>query len=202
MIRSLMFACAALIAGLCAPSTALADSTRLLSHKAWQVHHFYSAETGRQVCTAETYNTANQDMLMIGLRENGSVGMSITTRRPLWSHKFQDDLVLDVDFERWTLTNANFDTVKGASRVRFDFEPGPQLGRFITHLYDGRAIALKAPDGTRTLISWSLAGSAAALMKWGECGDRISTRARGGAGSGYGASRSGYGASRSGYGTY
>lgn len=163
-----------------------ADITPLFEHKAWRVTHQYTPDTGVQFCAADTYNDRHGDLLQIGLHQDGSVAMSIITQRPLWNRAFNDDLLLDIDYDTWTLYSAKFDVIKGFSRVRFQFEPGAELGTFITQLFDGSAIALKDSRGDRSLITWSLAGSAAALLKWSECGDRIRTTRRGTVSSGYG----------------
>ncbi len=197
MFKSGSILAAALVLGqLPGMGHAEADITPLFEHKAWQVTHQYQPETGAQLCAADTYNDQPGDLLQVGLRQDRSVAMTIITHRPLWGHAFRDDLILEIDYDTWTLYEADFDVIKGLSRVRFQFKPGADLGRFITQLYDGRAIALKDSRGERNLITWSLAGSAAALLKWSECGDRIRT-VGGGTSSGYGAERksvhSGYG---------
>ncbi len=182
--------------------TALAnDRTLLLKHKAWDVEHVFGTKTGTQWCQAGSFS-AKGDMISLAIKQNGDVMMVVTLSKRFWSNDFEDDLILHIDYAPWTLNNASFSGRDGFSNVMFTFPTGPKFIEFLEDIYAGSAIAMKDANGDRSLATWSLAGSAAALLKLIECGERIGAIGSKNNGSGYGTSNSsGYGAAnKSGYG--
>ena len=184
------------------PASAQSDRVTLFQHKAWTVSHELSPDTGRQLCTAETFTRDNRDLFMLRLYSNGAVEIALVSNTSLWNSAFEDDLLLDIDYSKWNMNNARFDVTKsGYARVRFEFANHDTAVDFLAQLYDGSAVALKDARGDRSLITWSLAGSAAALLKLGDCGKMVRGSAESGYGSGYGSGH-GSGANTSGYGTH
>jgi hypothetical protein len=180
---------------------AQSDTTTLFKHKAWTVDHTYHSNTGRQVCSAFTYNKNNQheDLVELYMRDDDMARLMIITSRRLWDKAFYDDLILKVDDFTWTFHNADFHVNRNnLRRVLFTFAPEAEVSTFLSQIYNGRVIDLMDSRGTRTLVSWSLAGSAAALMKLNECVQRIGASNSLQSSSGYGASPN---ATNSGYGS-
>lgn len=166
--------------------------TVLLRHEAWVIEHQYNAETGEQTCDADIPIHSTSDdfsMFSVSVQGNGSVNLLIVGSRNLWRGEFQDDLFLAIDNEKWTLSNANFDSTNGpygSSRVRFGFGSDPAFQRFMNQLYNGRSVTLLDARANGDLITWSLAGASVALLKLTECSERIGAMNNSSFSSGYG----------------
>jgi hypothetical protein len=167
------------------------EETLLLKHKSWIVEHEYYTNSGSQGCSATTNNRHN-DQFEINSASDGSVTLYLWMGSDFegWSGTFTDDMILHIDYKEWTLNDANFKTDGRFRWVRFGFPPGDKFASFLEDIYAGSAVALKTPSGNKTIATWSLAGSAAALLKLAECTDMI-----GGANDTYGGNRDAYGSS-------
>ncbi|WP_295315260.1 hypothetical protein [Roseobacter sp.] len=173
------------------------EETVLLKHKSWMVEHEYFTSTGSQGCSAATANRLG-DMFEIHSTAEGTVTLYLWMGADFkdWSGSFTDDMILHIDYKTWTLNDAGFKTDGQMRWVRFAFPPGDSFTRFLKDIYAGSAVALKTPSGTKTISTWSLAGSAAALLKLAECTDRISAAA-----DTYGSGRDTYGGNSDTYGS-
>ncbi len=163
------------------------ETTNLFTHKDWFVRHEYYPSTDSQACAARTPSRQGH-VLDITIWGNGSHTVYIFMSTTPWSGNFEDNLKLHVDYDRWTLHDANF---KSNGVVSFEFSNLDKLFEFLDDLMDGRALALKTPDERRDLAVWSLSGSYASVLKLFECYERISTDVNGstyGASSQYGSS--------------
>jgi hypothetical protein len=151
------------------PAMAHAEKHRLFSHKAWTVD-LVPMDSGEFWCDARTQNR-NGDVLSI-TASLSHVTLWVFLRGEHWSRDFEADAKFDIDYTPWTLLNAQFVTGR-LDAIVFSFE-GDNLGSFLDDFYDGSAIALKSPNRSRTLATWSLAGSAASLLQLIDCRKALS----------------------------
>lgn len=168
MFRIFTAAALALICG--ASGLAAADTTVLFQHRDWRVQHEYFDSTGVQACTGNTANR-HRDSFDVVAWENGAVTLLFYMAPDFdtWRGEFVADARVDIDYNRWSLYDAQFKPYS----ISFTFSSGNQTVKFLKQLYKGSAVALKSADGRRTLAVWSLKGSAAALLKLTECRDLI-----------------------------
>lgn len=166
--------------GLSLPAQAQ-DSHVLLTHKAWTVT-LQISEDGDMYCQAETINRRG-DSFTITAQPN-AIMLFLFLAGNHWNGAFTDDLQLDIDYKPWTLYDAEFIDDGVFDWVVFTFPGGEEFKRFIDNLFEGNAVALKNPARSHSLATWSLAGSAASLMKLGECLSRLDAAPATGAGYG------------------
>lgn len=166
------------------PNASVAENFRLLTHKAWIVE-LRDFDQGDLYCVAETRNRYGETFSLATYSSGTKLFFFLGPNH--WKHDFNDDLQVDIDYSEWTLNRAQFYTKGQTNYVVFEFSSSDKFLTFLEQVYDGSAIAMKSPDRSRTIAVWSLAGSAAALLKLNECRDRV----RGQSGDSY------YGASES-----
>lgn len=169
-------------------SAADAEAYQLLKHKAWEVT---LQETNNQelYCQARVRNRKGDSLHLVGYPDQ-PLRLFVFLIDNEWDRSFQADAEFDIDYTPWTLNNTEFNNGR-ADFVEFTFPSGSSTSDFLDQLYQGTAIALKSPQRSRTIASFSLAGSAAALVKLSECWTRLPT---GQSGDVYGAStRDSYG---------
>jgi hypothetical protein len=148
-----------------------AESFKLHEHKAWSVW-FNTGHQDGDNCSIETVNRTN-DTLDVTVWEDGAVQLYIfmagydTSRGTTFV-----DLILDVDYARWTLN----DTELNGGMFLFDFDANERGNpKFFDDLRYGSAVALKAPNGSASIATWSLAGSRLALAQLSKCMDNLGT---------------------------
>jgi hypothetical protein len=149
------------------------DTSVLFQHKDWRVQHEFYPGTDVQACAANTRNR-HGDTFDLTIWEDGGITLFFIMAADFesWEGEFAADAVVDIDYDRWTLNDADFSPYQ----IRFSFEKGPKTVDFLTDLYRGAAVALKSPDGSRSIATWSLRGSAAALLNLTECSEMIRAR--------------------------
>lgn len=157
------------------------ETTNLFALRDWLVRHEYYSLLDYQACAARTASRQGH-VLDITIRDDGSHSVYIFMVNRPWSGSFRDNLKLHVDYDRWTLNDAEFGS---NGSVRFEFSNLDNLFDFLDDVMNSRALALKTPDERRDLAVWSLNGSYASILKLFECYERISG---GRDGSTYGAS--------------
>ena len=169
-------------------SAADAEAYQLLKHKAWEVN-LQESNNQELYCEARVRNGSGDSLHLVGYPDQ-PLRLFIFLLGNEWNRDFEGDAELDIDYTPWTLNNTEFRNGK-ADFVKFTFPSGSSTMDFLDELYQGTAIALKSPQRSRTIASFSLAGSAAALVKLSECWTRLPT---GQSGDVYGAStRDSYG---------
>ena len=98
--------------------------------------------------------------------------MFVFLTRSQWSRTFEGNAEFDIDYTEWTLENADFRDAE-SDFIKFTFGSDDSTVDFLEDLHNGTAIALKTPKRSRSLATFSLAGSAAAIAKLSECWSRV-----------------------------
>ena len=172
-------------------SAALSETYPYFEHKAWTVT-VGTHDDGDLYCASSTSNKQGEKFNIMFDGNRTAIIFVVDSRH--WNGSFKDDVKIDIDYEQWTATDADFRETDNpdANGVYFHRNDMHNFGSFVDHLFEGNAIALKNKRGDQSLATWSLAGSAATLTKLAECGETVKA----------GSSQSGYGAhTNSGYGS-
>lgn len=171
-------------------SAALSETYPYFEHKAWTVT-VGTHDDGDLYCACSTSNKQGEKFSIVYDGDRTAIFFFVDSRH--WNGSFRDDAKIDIDYEQWTVTDADFRETDAPDINAVLFHPNDihNFGSFFDYLVEGNAIALKNKRGDQSLATWSLAGSAATLIKLSECGEKM----KGGSYSpGYGGyTNSGYG---------
>ena len=146
------------------------ERSPLLQHKSWEVDLAVDSETGYRSCRASKVAHSG-DVLRLETDEDGTEFLIIALSDAHWPEDFIGDLKLDIDDEEWTLEGADFYMwpSDGISLVLFDFPEGTAFQEFMNDLTGGSSVSLMDEPRHRSLFTWSLEGSSAALSKLEDC---------------------------------
>lgn len=153
-------------------SAALSETYPYFEHKAWTVT-VGTHDDGGLYCASSTSNKQDEKFSIMFDGDRTAIFFFVDSQH--WNGSFKDDAKIDIDYEQWTATDADFRETDAPHFNVVLFHPNDihNFGSFFDHLFEGNAMALKNKRGDRSLATWSLAGSAATLKKLFECGEKV-----------------------------
>lgn len=156
-------ACA--LAALAFPSavSAASESTLLYSHKFWKVE-FVAFDSGNVSC--QMYSESRDSSIALSIWADDTGEISFQAFNAAWSMPTRDRVTIGVDVDYHHFVE------HGASTSDQSVFVENLNTKFLNAVMRGKAIAIFSDRGER-LITFSLAGSAAAMAKLAECWARI-----------------------------
>lgn len=137
----------------------------LFQHRDWMTYLQHDTDTGGLWCVAATANNSGQTF-DITMFDAGVVALYVID--PNWSLASRVvNFFVDIDYSRWQATGE-----AAGTSVEVVFNDVDAAIAFTRQLMGGSAVAVYNSDGSR-LATFSLSGSAAAVVKLLECYESI-----------------------------